>query len=140
MADVSRRHSKNVAKNVNILECNDYFWNHHGKCIEISAIMPSSGLEILEITFENFKIFKKVEQFVHGKHGSWYQATVYIILINVILVYIFYLVRLFIHCSTFSSLLILILLATSAIECWSGCLINRLRRVTWKLIQRHSLT
>ena len=40
-------------------EFHDHIWNHYEKCIEISANMPSIGLEIPEITLWNFSIFKE---------------------------------------------------------------------------------
>ena len=45
-AGVSRRHVKNFQicfKNFGILEFRDHIWNHHEKCIELSANMPSIG-------------------------------------------------------------------------------------------------
>ena len=47
-------------KNVNIWECHDHNWNHHEKCIEISASMASIGLEIPEITSEFLRKSKSV--------------------------------------------------------------------------------
>ena len=41
------------SKNVNIIEFDYGFWNHRGKCIQISTNMPSIGSVIreLDVTF-----------------------------------------------------------------------------------------
>ena len=47
--------SKNLTKFVKYVEnveFHDHIWNHHKKCIQISANMPSIGLVIPEITSE----------------------------------------------------------------------------------------
>ena len=36
----------NTIQKVNILKFDDYIWNHHDKCIQISTNMPAIGLEI----------------------------------------------------------------------------------------------
>ena len=35
--------------NVKIVECHDFVWKHHGKCIQISTNMPGLGLVICGI-------------------------------------------------------------------------------------------
>ena len=47
-------------KNVKILECSDYIWNHHEKRIQISTNMPGIGLEICEIS----RILRKQNDFI----------------------------------------------------------------------------
>ena len=37
------------------MELYDYIWNHHEKCIQINTNMPSIGLVIHEIHFEEEK-------------------------------------------------------------------------------------
>ena len=46
-ADVNKNGHK-MFKNVKILECSEYIWNHNEKCIEISTNMPGIGLEMFE--------------------------------------------------------------------------------------------
>ena len=51
--------NKHCKKTVNILECSDYIWHHHGNCNHTSLV----GWVICEISFENLRIVGRQETF-----------------------------------------------------------------------------
>ena len=50
-------------RNFQIIEFQNYIWNHHGKCIQISTNMPGIGLVVREIAFEFGIILRKQTRF-----------------------------------------------------------------------------
>ena len=58
------------SKNVKIVECHDYIWNHHEKYNQISTNMASIGSVILKIAFEMLEYFEKTGTVLLSKINS----------------------------------------------------------------------
>ena len=56
--------SQQLFKNFNILEFDDYIWNHDEKCIQISTNMPGIDLVICEKGFEFNEFWEKENTFL----------------------------------------------------------------------------